>query len=234
MKQLILVGMLALSLNAMAGNNGNNGNNNGPTFGGNTSSNSTAVGLGVGVGIGQGGNSASSSNATGGNAVAVGGSVNNNVKNNVDNTNVNSNVSSNKNSNNNVSKNTNSNSNASSNSNNSGASVNVEATDGSDYAPPVYAPSLTTGICMGSVSGGLSAPGFGISGGGTTIDEEYQLRYNSIRLEQLGMKDAGVLIMCQVETAKLALEQSGFLCPVVEDSKSSNSTATGTKPMWER
>lgn len=229
MKQLILAGMLALSFSAMAtnnGNNGNNGNNNGPTFGGNTSSNSTAVGvgLGVGVGVGQGGDA--SSNATGGNAVAVGGSVNNSVSNKVDNknTNVNSNVS----------KNTNSNSNASSNSNNSGASVNVEAADYGDLAPPVYAPSLTTGICMGSVSGGLSAPGFGISGGSTTIDEECSIRYNSIRLEQLGMTEAGVLIMCQVPTAKLALEQSGFLCPVVGKEPSKAKKNVGTGPVWEK
>jgi hypothetical protein len=227
MKKTILATILMSTMSlAMATGPGNSGN--APPFNqGGSSSESSATGVGIGVGIG--GNS--SSNATGGNAVAVGGSVNNSVKNNVDNTNVNSNVSSNKNSN--VSKNTNSNSNASSNSNNSGASVNVE---GDEYRAPAtaFAPALTSGVCMGSASAALGTQVFSIGGGSTTIDEECQIRYNSIRLEQLGMRDAGVLIMCQVHTAKLALEQSGFMCPVKEEDQKPTKKNVGTGPVWEQ
>jgi hypothetical protein len=88
-----------------------------------------------------------------------------------------------------------------------------EATDGHDWAPAISAPGLTTGTCLGSASGGLSIPGGGLTFGSTKTDEECQLRYNSIRLSELGMKKAAVVIMCQVETAKKALEQTGFVCP---------------------
>lgn len=122
-------------------------------------------------------------------------------------------------------------SNVSSN-NQSGASVSVEATDGNDYAPPVYAPNLTTGICMGSASGGLSVPGGGLSFGSTTTDEECQIRYNSIRLEQLGMDAAGVVIMCQIQSARLALEQTGYACPAAP-SASTNDNRGSMKPVWD-
>lgn len=102
-----------------------------------------------------------------------------------------------------------------------GTSVSVDdnstykATDGRDWAPQVNAPALTTGVCMGSASGGISGPGIGLSFGATTVDEECQIRYNSIRLEQLGLATPAMLIMCQIPTARLALQQAGNICPDV-------------------
>lgn len=104
--------------------------------------------------------------------------------------------------------------------------LNIEAPDMGDMVPNVYAPSLTTGVCMGSVSGGGSGSGFGISFGSTVNDEECQLRMNSIRLQQLGMDKASVLIMCQVPSTKLALEQSGFYCPSIENDKKTSHAPT--------
>jgi len=92
-------------------------------------------------------------------------------------------------------------------------SSRYEATDGRDWAPAVSAPNLTTGICMGSISAGGSGAGFGLSFGKTITDEECQIRYNSIRLEQIGQVDASTVILCQVRSMKIALRQSGYECP---------------------
>jgi|13_taG_2_1085334.scaffolds.fasta_scaffold135182_1 hypothetical protein len=84
-------------------------------------------------------------------------------------------------------------------------------------APTITAPNLVTGVCLGSASGGLSTPAGGLTFGSTTVDTECQIRYNSIRLEQLGMEDAAIVIMCQVESAREALELSGYACPNKKD-----------------
>ena len=93
----------------------------------------------------------------------------------------------------------------------------TQATDGRDWAPPVSAPSLTTGVCMGSVSGGGSGAGFGISFGTTVVDKQCQIRYNSIRLEQIGQYEASTVILCQVLSMRIALKQSGYKCPTVKN-----------------
>lgn len=92
-----------------------------------------------------------------------------------------------------------------------------EKTEVKPSAPNITAPNLTTGVCLGSASGGLSTPAGGLTFGSTTVDTECQIRYNSIRLEQLGMGDAAIMIMCQVESAKEALELSGYACPAEKD-----------------
>ena len=105
-------------------------------------------------------------------------------------------------------------------------SSRYEATDGRDWAPAVSAPNLTTGICMGSVSAGGSGAGFGLSFGSTTTDEECQIRYNSIRLEQIGQLDASTVILCQVRSMKIALKQSGYECPDRKHDNDINSAPT--------
>ena len=101
-----------------------------------------------------------------------------------------------------------------------------EATDGRDWAPAVSAPNLTTGICMGSISAGGSGAGFGLSFGKTVTDEECQIRYNSIRLEQIGQVDASTVILCQVRSMKIALRQSGYECPDRKHDNDINSAPT--------
>ena len=100
--------------------------------------------------------------------------------------------------------------------NSQNVSVN-ETTNVAPSAPNINAPNLATGVCLGSASGGLSTPAGGLTFGSTTVDTECQIRYNSIRLEQLGMSDAAIVIMCQVESAKEALELSGYICPAKKD-----------------
>lgn len=200
--------------NPNAGNNNggspNAGNNNGPRFGGGgtTTTNATAVGIGVGVG-----KASSNATASGGNA----------------------NVSS---------RNTNTNANNNRSTANQGQGQSVEINDSSkiiyedNYRAPAtaFAPALTTGVCMGSASAAFGNQYFSLGGGKTTIDEECQIRYNSIRLEQVGQVDAATLIMCQIESTKLALEQSGFICPVGAPTNTNNQVRTSgnsLKPMWE-
>ena len=78
------------------------------------------------------------------------------------------------------------------------------------------APNLTTGICMGSVSAGGSGAGFGLSFGTTVADKECQVRYNSIRLAQVGQDAAATVILCQVVSMRIALKQTGYECPTVK------------------
>ena len=59
-------------------------------------------------------------------------------------------------------------------------------------------PNLTTGgsdVCLGSSSGGISGPGFGISGGSTTVDENCVMLKNAKILASLGLKDAAVTLL---------------------------------------
>jgi len=90
-----------------------------------------------------------------------------------------------------------------------GNTQNVNYSEVKQYknTPAVMAPDLTTGICMGSVTGGGSGAGFGLSFGTTVNDEECQIRRNAIALHQLGHDAAAVTILCQIESIKLAYAQ---------------------------
>ena len=87
-----------------------------------------------------------------------------------------------------------------------------EAVDLSETVPDVVAPSIGTGTCMGVATGAFAVSGIGLAGGTSITDEECQIRYNSVRLDELGEKDAAKQIMCLIPTARLALEVSGYQC----------------------
>lgn len=73
------------------------------------------------------------------------------------------------------------------------------------------APLTTSGMdtCHGSASGGVSLPGFNLSGGKTYIDENCVMLKNSKRLQELGLKDAAlVLLMNSDERIKNAIKIS--------------------------
>jgi hypothetical protein len=76
--------------------------------------------------------------------------------------------------------------------------------------PNVYAPGLAAAgseVCLGSMSAGGAAAGFGLTVGGTMVDQECQLRMNARTLATLGYAVAAREEMCvdpQVRTAMLA------------------------------
>jgi hypothetical protein len=75
-------------------------------------------------------------------------------------------------------------------------------------APTVIAPGLTaagTGVCLGSVSIGLSGPMAGASFGITKVDQGCELRSNAALLYQMGYKDAAVRLLMKNDDVKNAL-----------------------------
>jgi hypothetical protein len=113
--------------------------------------------------------------------------------------------------------NSNSHSNSAANSNQhqqQGQSVTYDETTPANQTiknvPNVYAPGLAAAgseVCLGSLSAGGAAAGFGLTVGGTMVDQEWQLRMNARTLATLGYAVAAREEMCvdpQVRTAMLA------------------------------
>jgi hypothetical protein len=86
-------------------------------------------------------------------------------------------------------------------------------------APTVYAPNLTTGgieTCLGSVSGGASWMGGGVSIGGTKPDQECNVRMTANVAWKMGDKYLAVAIMCESDvyrkaSAKMKVDQCALL-----------------------
>lgn len=81
--------------------------------------------------------------------------------------------------------------------------------------PSVSGPPLTASndTCMGSASGSVNAPGFGLSLGKTYVDPNCVMLKNSRELWNMGMKAAAMARMCMDEDNRKALEMTGFVCP---------------------
>lgn len=128
-------------------------------------------------------------------------------------------------------KNTNtSHSNANSNSNStSGANSNQRQSQGQavnynettpanqtiNNVPNVYAPALAAAgseVCLGSMSAGGSAAGFGLTVGGTMVDQECQLRMNARTLATLGYNVAAREEMCIDPVVRAAMLAAGTPC----------------------
>ena len=67
--------------------------------------------------------------------------------------------------------------------------------------------------CMGSASGSVNAPGFGLSVGKTYTDANCVMLKNSRELWNMGMKAAALALMCTDAANREALELTGFECP---------------------
>lgn len=80
----------------------------------------------------------------------------------------------------------------------------------SAWAAPLAA---SNGTCLGSASGGAQTVGFGFSFGSTKLDEGCNARYDSLHLQALGLRDAAIARICQVEANAKAIEASGGKCP---------------------
>ena len=81
--------------------------------------------------------------------------------------------------------------------------------------PNVSGPNLITSndTCMGSSSGGVAGPGFGVSLGSTWTDEQCKRLKMSRELWNKGMKAASLAMDCMDPAAKTALELTGTKCP---------------------
>ncbi len=135
------------------------------------------------------------------------------------NSNKNTNVNSNR-SNSNANSNSNSKSAASSNQHQSqGQAVTYNETTPADQTiknvPNVYAPALAAAgseVCLGSMSAGGSAAGFGLTVGGTLVDQECQLRMNARTLATLGYNVAAREEMCVDQQVRAAMLAAGTPC----------------------
>lgn len=90
----------------------------------------------------------------------------------------------------------------------SSASISVSGTSFERYAPPVGAPALTsagTGVCLGSVSIGLSGPMAGASFGITKVDRGCERRSGAALLYQMGYKDAAIRLLSNDDEIREAL-----------------------------
>ena len=122
--------------------------------------------------------------------------------------------------------NSNSNSKSTANSNQSqgqaqGQSVTYNYTSPADQTirnvPNVYAPALAAAgseVCLGSLSAGGAAAGFGLTVGGTMVDQECQLRMNARTLATLGYAAAAREEMCVDPQVRAAMLAAGTPCAV--------------------
>ena len=81
--------------------------------------------------------------------------------------------------------------------------------------PNVYAPGLAAAgaeVCLGSVSAGGAGAGFGVSIGGTYVDQECQLRLNARTLATLGYTVAAREEMCTDSGVRAAMLAAGTPC----------------------
>ena len=81
--------------------------------------------------------------------------------------------------------------------------------------PNVYAPGLAAAgaeVCLGSVSAGGAGAGFGVSIGGTYVDQECQLRLNARTLATLGYTVAAREEMCIDSGVRAAMLAAGSPC----------------------
>ena len=80
----------------------------------------------------------------------------------------------------------------------------------SAWAPPIAA---STGTCLGSASGGAQTVGFGVSFGATREDEGCSARFDASALNALGLRQAAIARLCQMDGNRKAIEASGGKCP---------------------
>jgi len=83
-------------------------------------------------------------------------------------------------------------------------------------APTVYAPSLTASItetCWGSVSGAVSAVGFGITGAATIKDYDCNRRLTAAVAGKMGRMDIAFNLMCQDDQFRAAAAITDKPCP---------------------
>jgi hypothetical protein len=95
------------------------------------------------------------------------------------------------------------------------STINQNSADPGKTVPNVFAPGLAAAgseVCLGSVSGGGSGSGFGLTIGGTFVDRECQLRLNARTLATLGYPVAARETMCLDDDVRRAMYAAGTPC----------------------
>jgi hypothetical protein len=104
------------------------------------------------------------------------------------------------------------------------SAYNTQMTENVNYSgsqtiktnPAIQAPGLTTTLsdtCMGSVSVGVSVPGFGATGGTTLVDQACVRRLDAREFRAMGLTDVALALLCQSDANRRAVEATGHLCP---------------------
>jgi hypothetical protein len=94
--------------------------------------------------------------------------------------------------------------------------INNSGTQTVKTNPAIQAPGLTTTLsdtCMGSVSFGFSAPGFGATAGSTLVDQACVRRLDAREFRAMGLTDVALALLCQSDANRRAVEATGHLCP---------------------
>lgn len=110
------------------------------------------------------------------------------------------------------------------NSNNNNRTTNNSGPNAGSRMPAntAVSPSLMssgTESCLQSIGGGLQLVGFGVSSGKYIQDVECNRRRNSLVLSSMGLKIAGVSLMCQNPNVWRAMLMAATPCPVVKYGK---------------
>ena len=110
------------------------------------------------------------------------------------------------------------------NSNNGNRTTNNSGPNAGSRMPAntAVSPSLMssgTESCLQSIGGGLQLVGFGVSSGKYIQDVECNRRRNSLVLSSMGLKIAGVSLMCQNPNVWRAMLMAATPCPVVKYGK---------------
>jgi len=101
----------------------------------------------------------------------------------------------------------------------SNVNTNAGGTQTLKNVPPIYAPSLTSSmseVCLGSASGGVAGPGFGVSLGKTVVDDGCERRLDASVMARLGMKEVAFNIMCEDPRVAKATKGTTNECPSVK------------------
>jgi hypothetical protein len=101
--------------------------------------------------------------------------------------------------------------------------------------PNVYAPGLAAAgaeVCLGSVSAGGAGAGFGVSIGGTYVDQECQLRLNARTLATLGYTVAAREEMCIDSGVRAAMLAAGSPCAADMGAHAAPYNALASEPAY--
>lgn len=103
-------------------------------------------------------------------------------------------------------------------------------------APSMAAPNITSSndTCMGSASGAVSGPGFGVAVGSTFTDANCIMLKNSRELWNMGMRAAALAHMCSDPEVAKSLEVTGYKCPARGDQPAAGGSQGAPAPVTDR